>query len=255
MRRVSVTPVAPQPMAPAPQAPVLAANADTLESDPAIASLHAMFPAFDLMVLQSVLEATGGDKDQAVDSLLSMSDPDYAPSQQQAAPGGGAPNQGRQHVSYSFAYYIPHTKPATSRLKRSWTKSSRASLCSKRNNKLAEVLGHLGNNRIPRIPTRCRISNTSLVAVASTKGPVVNISGPVVPVRELVEGLVIWLEICSSSLEALSEALEVDPRGEVLALRGKGKQVAELDTRISSARSQIVSSYSSQTFRCDLTGD
>jgi len=96
MHRVSVTPVAPQPMAPPPQAPVLAANADTLESDPAIASLHAMFPAFDLMVLQSVLEATGGDKDQAVDSLLSMSDPDYAPSQQQAAPGGGAPNQERQ---------------------------------------------------------------------------------------------------------------------------------------------------------------
>lgn len=105
MQRVSLTPVAPQPVGPPPQAPVLAANADALESDPAIASLHAMFPAFDLLVLQSVLEATGGDKDQAVDSLLSMSDPDYAPSHQQAASGGGgAPNQGRQPVSSALYY-------------------------------------------------------------------------------------------------------------------------------------------------------
>ncbi|KAF8598828.1 hypothetical protein BDV93DRAFT_512210 [Ceratobasidium sp. AG-I] len=95
MQRVALTPVAPQPIPPQPQAPVLDANADTLESDPAIASLHAMFPSFDLMVIQSILEATGGDKDQAVDSLLSMSDPDYTPSHQQAAPGGGAPNQTR----------------------------------------------------------------------------------------------------------------------------------------------------------------
>jgi hypothetical protein len=103
VQRVSMTPVQPQPIAPPPQAPVLDANVSSLESDPAIASLHAMFPGFDLLVLQSVLEATGGDKDQAVDSLLSMSDPDYAPSQQQQQQqptGGGAPNQGRQPVSH-----------------------------------------------------------------------------------------------------------------------------------------------------------
>ncbi|KAG8770696.1 hypothetical protein FRC12_004102 [Ceratobasidium sp. 428] len=97
VQRVAMTPLQPQPVAPPPQVPVLDANADTLESDPAISSLHAMFPAFDLLVIQSVLEATGGDRDQAIDSLLSMSDPDYAPTQPHAqTAGGGAPNQGRQ---------------------------------------------------------------------------------------------------------------------------------------------------------------
>ncbi|KAG8740112.1 hypothetical protein FRC10_004741 [Ceratobasidium sp. 414] len=74
---------------------VLNANTGTLMSDPAIASLYAMFPAFDQLVLRSVLEATGGNRDRAIDSLLAMSDPDYAPAQPQTT-GGGAPNQGRQ---------------------------------------------------------------------------------------------------------------------------------------------------------------
>ncbi|KAG8740113.1 hypothetical protein FRC10_004742 [Ceratobasidium sp. 414] len=95
VQRVAMTPVQPQPVPPPPQAPVLDSSAETLESDPAVASLHAMFPAFDLLVLQSVLEATGGDRDQAIDSLLAMSDPDYVPAQPQTT-GGGAPNQSRQ---------------------------------------------------------------------------------------------------------------------------------------------------------------
>ncbi|KEP48388.1 CUE domain protein [Rhizoctonia solani 123E] len=103
IQRVAMTPVQPQPIAPPPQALALDANPETLASDPAIASLHAMFPDFELLVLQSVLEATGGDKDQAVDSLLAMSDPDYAQSQArnapavpEVAPGAGANAQGRQ---------------------------------------------------------------------------------------------------------------------------------------------------------------
>ncbi|KAJ1304880.1 hypothetical protein OPQ81_006014 [Rhizoctonia solani] len=105
IQRVAMTPAQPQPIPPPPQAPALDSNPETLASDPAIASLHAMFPDFDLLVLQSVLEATGGDKDQAVDSLLAMSDPEYAQSQAQNAPAGpgvgtglgGGPNaQGRQ---------------------------------------------------------------------------------------------------------------------------------------------------------------
>jgi hypothetical protein len=97
-QRVTMTPAQPQPVPPPPQAPVLDSNADVLGSDPAIASLHAMFPDFDLLVLQSVLEATGGDKDQAVDSLLAMSDPEYAQSQSQTTAGAGAGNQGRPPV-------------------------------------------------------------------------------------------------------------------------------------------------------------
>ncbi|CAE6374551.1 unnamed protein product [Rhizoctonia solani] len=86
IQRVAMTPVQPQPILPPPQAPTLDSNHETLAADPAVTSLHAMFPDFDLLVIQSVLEATGGDKDQAVDSLLSMSDPDYAQSQVQDAP-------------------------------------------------------------------------------------------------------------------------------------------------------------------------
>ncbi|CAE6530827.1 unnamed protein product [Rhizoctonia solani] len=92
IQRVAMTPAQPQPIPPPPQAPVLDSSPETLASDPAISSLHAMFPDFDLLVIQSVLEATGGDKDQAVDSLLAMSDPEYAQSQAQnapAAPGAG----------------------------------------------------------------------------------------------------------------------------------------------------------------------
>ncbi|KAF7985085.1 hypothetical protein HWV62_8963 [Athelia sp. TMB] len=52
---------------------------------PEIASLKAMFPDFDVAVLQSVLESCGGNQDRAIDMLLGMSDPDYV-SQQPPAP-------------------------------------------------------------------------------------------------------------------------------------------------------------------------
>ncbi|KAF8736361.1 CUE domain, partial [Rhizoctonia solani] len=91
IQRVAMTPVQPQPIPPPPQAPALDSSPETLAADPTIASLHAMFPDFDLVVLHSVLEATGGDKDQAVDSLLAMSDPDYAQSQVQNAPPARLP--------------------------------------------------------------------------------------------------------------------------------------------------------------------
>lgn len=104
IQRVAMSPVQPQPVAPPPQAPILDSNAQALESDPAISSLHAMFPDFDLLVIQSVLEATGGDKDQAIDSLLAMSDPEYAQAQSQtttAGVGTGPGHQGRPPVSIS----------------------------------------------------------------------------------------------------------------------------------------------------------
>lgn len=53
---------------------------DEPELDPKVASLQAMFPGFDAGVLESILEASGGDEDQAIDTLLGMSDPEYKPS-------------------------------------------------------------------------------------------------------------------------------------------------------------------------------
>lgn len=52
---------------------------DEPELDPKVAGLQAMFPTFDAGVLQSILEVSGGDEDQAIETLLSMSDPEYKP--------------------------------------------------------------------------------------------------------------------------------------------------------------------------------
>ena len=46
-------------------------------ADPKVAALLAMFPDFDISLLQSVLESVAGDQDRAVDVLLGMSDPSY----------------------------------------------------------------------------------------------------------------------------------------------------------------------------------
>jgi len=45
--------------------------------DPQVVALQAMFPDFDALVLQSVLDSVGGDQDKAIDILLGMSDPSY----------------------------------------------------------------------------------------------------------------------------------------------------------------------------------
>ncbi|KAG8935447.1 hypothetical protein FRC01_000054 [Tulasnella sp. 417] len=52
---------------------------DEPELDPKVMGLLAMFPTFDAGVLQSILEVSGGDEDQAIETLLSMSDPEYKP--------------------------------------------------------------------------------------------------------------------------------------------------------------------------------
>ncbi|KAG8902459.1 hypothetical protein FRB99_004459 [Tulasnella sp. 403] len=49
------------------------------DADPKISALHGMFPDFDTMILQTVLEASDGDQDRAIDMLLGMSDPEYRP--------------------------------------------------------------------------------------------------------------------------------------------------------------------------------
>ncbi|KAJ7594458.1 hypothetical protein C8J56DRAFT_438239 [Mycena floridula] len=45
--------------------------------DPKIAALRAMFPDFDDLLLQSVLDSVGGNQDRAIDVLLGMTDPEY----------------------------------------------------------------------------------------------------------------------------------------------------------------------------------
>ncbi|ESK88407.1 cue domain-containing protein [Moniliophthora roreri MCA 2997] len=52
-------------------------NANEHPSDPQVADLKAIFPDFDDAILQSVLASVGGNQDQAIDTLLGMSDPNY----------------------------------------------------------------------------------------------------------------------------------------------------------------------------------
>ncbi|KAG6920147.1 hypothetical protein DXG01_004913 [Tephrocybe rancida] len=57
--------------------PATETETETRPKDPRIASLHAMFPDYDELILYSVLDSVGGDEALAVDALLAMSDPDY----------------------------------------------------------------------------------------------------------------------------------------------------------------------------------
>lgn len=45
--------------------------------DQRVVALRAMFPDYDDLILQSVLDSVGGNQDQAIDALLGMSDPNY----------------------------------------------------------------------------------------------------------------------------------------------------------------------------------
>ncbi|KDQ55779.1 hypothetical protein JAAARDRAFT_37198 [Jaapia argillacea MUCL 33604] len=78
----SATPDAPVPSLP-PRDQGVAAQEEPL--NPQVASLQAIFPDFDPVILQSVLESVDWDQDRAVDALLGMSDPDFV-SQPPAAP-------------------------------------------------------------------------------------------------------------------------------------------------------------------------
>ncbi|RPD53205.1 hypothetical protein L227DRAFT_513636 [Lentinus tigrinus ALCF2SS1-6] len=57
---------------------------------PQVEALRAMFPDFDVAVLQSVLESVNNDQERALDVLLGMSDPEYVSTQTAAQP---APSQ------------------------------------------------------------------------------------------------------------------------------------------------------------------
>ncbi len=64
--------------APAPVSTLPEAHED-VSADPQVAALQAMFPDMDVSILQTVLEASGGNQDQAIETLLTMNDPDYKP--------------------------------------------------------------------------------------------------------------------------------------------------------------------------------
>ncbi|OSD07015.1 hypothetical protein PYCCODRAFT_1474392 [Trametes coccinea BRFM310] len=56
-------------------------EAADVQVHPQVAALRAMFPDFDVAILQSVLESVNGDQERAVDVLLGMSDPEYVSTQ------------------------------------------------------------------------------------------------------------------------------------------------------------------------------
>lgn len=63
-----------------------------------VASLQAMFPSYDAEVLQVLLEENGGSLDRTIDTVLRMTDPEYAASN---------PPQGIFKISSSI-YQLPN---------------------------------------------------------------------------------------------------------------------------------------------------
>ncbi|KAJ7813497.1 hypothetical protein B0H14DRAFT_2853225 [Mycena olivaceomarginata] len=73
-----VEPPAESAVAPAPtEQPAAPPRERELVQDARLGVLRGMFPDFDDSLLQSVLDSVQGDTDQAINALLSMSDPDY----------------------------------------------------------------------------------------------------------------------------------------------------------------------------------
>ncbi|TBU47317.1 hypothetical protein BD309DRAFT_988189 [Dichomitus squalens] len=60
-----------------PTVPGVDAAAQEERVSPQVESLRAMFPDFDVTVLQSVLDSVNNDQERALDVLLGMSDPEY----------------------------------------------------------------------------------------------------------------------------------------------------------------------------------
>jgi len=67
----------PPPADPTPAQPTPVQSVEETLTNPQVAALQAIFPAFDPVILQSVLDSVGGDQDGAIDKLLGMSDPEY----------------------------------------------------------------------------------------------------------------------------------------------------------------------------------
>ncbi|KAI5114651.1 hypothetical protein M0805_005155, partial [Coniferiporia weirii] len=75
----------PQEEEPTPSLPTRPTDVPETEYvSPEAMSLKAMFPDFDVIILQSVLDSVGGDQERATDVLLGMSDPSYVPQHQPA---------------------------------------------------------------------------------------------------------------------------------------------------------------------------
>ncbi|KAI0743999.1 hypothetical protein C8Q80DRAFT_1184470 [Daedaleopsis nitida] len=64
-----------------PPRPEAAGEEHDASVSPQVEALRAMFPDFDVAVLQSVLESVDNDQERALDILLGMSDPDYVSTQ------------------------------------------------------------------------------------------------------------------------------------------------------------------------------
>ena len=48
-------------------------------SDPKVAELQVMFPTVEVGVIEMILESVGGSQDRAIETLLSMTDPEFKP--------------------------------------------------------------------------------------------------------------------------------------------------------------------------------
>ncbi|KIM45369.1 hypothetical protein M413DRAFT_24588 [Hebeloma cylindrosporum] len=71
--------------------------------DPRVVALRGMFPDYDDLILQSVLESAGGNQDLAIDTLLGMSDPDYRSERSQPIRTEQTPVLSQEELDEQFA--------------------------------------------------------------------------------------------------------------------------------------------------------
>jgi len=67
----------PPPNDPTPVQPTATETVEEISTNPQVAALQAVFPDFEPIILQSVLDTVNGNQDRAIDKLLGMSDPEY----------------------------------------------------------------------------------------------------------------------------------------------------------------------------------
>ena len=116
----------------------------------------------------SVVDSVGGDQDRAVDALLAMSDPDHVPAHHVAtheqpslvrhhyhSSSTSFPtnritriiaHHTSSHTPHSLVHSLPPRTPHRSN-KPSWTRSLRASCCSRMNSSMPATRSRSGSNR------------------------------------------------------------------------------------------------------------
>ncbi|KDR75089.1 hypothetical protein GALMADRAFT_248978 [Galerina marginata CBS 339.88] len=94
---------APAPVQTPPNAPSPPQTERDTVVDPRVVALRGLFPDYDDLILQSVLQSANGNQDRAIDVLLGMSDPDYRSEQPAQTSPQPVPALSQEDLDEQFA--------------------------------------------------------------------------------------------------------------------------------------------------------